>query len=134
MSKIKAPAGIEHLERLIEFVSSCAKEKGFTSKRIQEIELATEEALVNIFNHAYPEGAGEVEVRCRLNDHTRFMIEILDTGIAFDVLSVPKPDLSATVSDRKIGGLGVFFIQKLVDEVQYRRDGQSNILTLIIFK
>jgi len=59
---------------------------------------------------AYPDGAGEVEVRCRLDDHAKFMIEILDTGIPFDVLSVPKPDINASISDRKIGGI---FYQKI---------------------
>ncbi|MBW1909826.1 MAG: ATP-binding protein [Deltaproteobacteria bacterium] len=130
MSKIKEPAILEHLERLLEFVSGCAKEKGFTSKRIKEIELATEEALVNIFNYAYAEGPGDVEIKCGLDGDDRLVIEILDTGTPFNPLSLSEPDLTADVADREIGGLGVFFIREMVDEVQYRRDAGRNILTL----
>ena len=134
IKKIKLPARIENLERLIELVSGCAKEKGFTSKIIKEIELATEEALVNIFNYAYPEHAGDVEVRCKMDDDTRFIIEILDTGIPFNIHSISEPDLTENISNRKIGGLGIFLMRKMVDEVQYRRDEENNILTLIIHK
>lgn len=132
MPKIKVPARIEYLERLIQFVSHWAREQGFTQKRITETELATEEALINIFNYAYPEDTGEVEVRCGQDDNNRLIIEIVDTGISFSVLSVPEPGLTADISKRKTGGLGVFLIRKMVDEVQYRREKDKNILTLII--
>ena len=135
MSKIRLPAKIENLKRLIQFVLDCAKSQGFTKKRIQEIELATEEALVNIFNYAYPDKHnGEVEVRCKLDDNIRFTLQILDNGIPFDIQSISKPDLTENISERKIGGLGILLIRNMVDEVQYRRDGESNILTLIIHK
>lgn len=135
MSKIRLPAKIENLKRLIQFVLGCAKSQGFTKKRIQEIELATEEALVNIFNYAYPDKHnGEVEVRCKLDDDTRFTLQILDNGIPFDIQSISEPDLTENISERKIGGLGILLIRNMVDEVQYRRDGESNILTLIIHK
>jgi serine/threonine-protein kinase RsbW len=131
MSKIKLPARIEHLERSVQFVSGYAREQGFTDKRITEIELATEEALVNIFNYAYPENIGEVELTCKMDDN-RFIIEIVDTGIPFNIESVSEPDLTADISDRKIGGLGVFLIRKMVDEVRYRREDDKNILTFIV--
>jgi len=134
MSKIRLPAKIENLKRLIQFVLDCAKSQGFAKKRIQEIELATEEALVNIFIYAYPKHTGEVELRCKMDDDTRFVLEILDTGIPFNIHSISEPDLTENISERKIGGLGILLIRNMVDEVQYRRDGESNILTLIIHK
>jgi anti-sigma regulatory factor (Ser/Thr protein kinase) len=134
MSKIRLQAKIENLERLMQFVLACAKRQGFTQKRIQAIELATEEALVNIFTYAYPEHTGEVEVRCKMDDDTRFILEILDTGIPFNIHSISEPDLTENISNRKIGGLGIFLMRKMVDEVQYRRDEENNILTLIIHK
>ena len=132
MSKIRLPAKIENLKKLIQFVSDRAKRQKFTQKRIKAIELATEEALVNIFNYAYPENTGDVEVRCKMDDDTRFTLEILDNGIPFDIRSISEPDLTENISNRKIGGLGIFLMRKMVDEVQYHRDGKSNILTLII--
>jgi len=48
--------------------------------------------------------------------------------------SLPDPDLTADIDERKMGGLGVFFIKKLTDEVRYRREHDRNILNLIIKK
>ena len=125
---------MEHLETLVEFVSNCVKEEGFTDKRVKEIELATEEALVNIFNYAYPEGAGEVEVSCIQEHGAGLIIEISDNGAPFDPLSLSDPDISADIADREIGGLGVFFIRQMVNEVQYHRDKGRNILTFVILQ
>lgn len=132
MTKMKLPATIEHLKTLVEFVSKHAEEQGFNSRRVKEIELATEEVLVNIINYAYPERSGDVEVSCRREDGTGFVIEISDNGIPFDPLSLPEPNFSPDILDRKVGGLGVFFIRKMMDEVLYRREEGSNIIRLIV--
>ncbi|MFH1350073.1 MAG: ATP-binding protein [Pseudomonadota bacterium] len=131
MSRIRLPAKLENLHSVMEFVSNFAKDQGFPQKRIREMEIAIEEAVVNVFKYAYPGQPGEVEVRCRMEDDSRLIIEIQDNGIPFDSTSLADPKLNETVSDRKIGGLGVFFIKRMVDEVQYRRDCESNILTFI---
>jgi anti-sigma regulatory factor (Ser/Thr protein kinase) len=130
---LKLPARLENLQRCMGSVSNCARAQDFDQKKIQEIELAVEEALVNIFNYAYPDASGEVEVNC-IADHDHFTIEIIDSGIPFDITSLPNPDLTADVEDRKIGGLGIFLIKKMVDEVRYHRDNNRNILNLIIKK
>ena len=125
---------MESLERLMQFVSTFAEENGFSQKRMQELELATEEALVNIFHYAYPDGKGDVEVSCVMEDDTLLVIEILDRGVPFDVGSFSEPDLSPNIAERKIGGLGIFLIRKMADQIKYRRDGEKNILTLWIRK
>ena len=113
------------------FISGCAREKGFSEKRIKEIELVTEEALVNIFKYAYPDETGEVEISCRIEKNAGFRVKISDNGVPFDILTIPKPDLSADISDRKIGGLGIFFIQQFADDVCYSRNRNRNTLSLI---
>lgn len=133
MTSIKLPAMIEHLERLLGFVSEHAKDQGFTSDMLKKIELASEEALVNVFNYAYSDKHdGEVEVSCGLDDNNRFVIEIMDSGTPFNPLSLSEPNLTEDVSDRKIGGLGIHLIKKMMDEVEYRREGNNNVLSLII--
>lgn len=128
---LKLPARLENLRRFLEPVSECAKTEGFDQKRIQEIELALEEALVNIFKYAYPEAPEDVEVGCGMeNDH--LIIEIIDSGIPFDMTSLSDPDVTADVEERKIGGLGIFLVKKMVDEVRYRREKDRNILTLAV--
>lgn len=134
IARIKLPAQIEYLQTFIDFVATCSQEQGFEKKRIHEIELATEEALVNIFNYAYIEKNGEGEIICKVDDNERFIIEIVDTGVPFNVLSVEAPDITADISERRIGGLGVFLIKKFMDAVQYRHEGNKNILSLIIVK
>lgn len=127
------PARLENLERWVKSVSSCAESHGFDRKRMNQIELAAEEAFVNICNYSYPEEPGDVEMICKI-DGNRFIIEIIDSGIPFDITSLPDPNITADADQRKIGGLGAFLIKKMVDEVRYRRENNRNILSLIIEK
>jgi len=133
MSSLRLPAKLENLEKLIRSISVCAREKGCGGKRLQEIELASEEALVNIISHAYAgEDSGDVEVTCRAESDTEWIIEFRDWGIPFDVTSYSEPDLHAPITDRKIGGLGIFLIRKMVPKIKYRREKDSNVLTLTL--
>jgi len=134
MPEIRSAANIEHLERLVEFVAGHAEMAGFTANRINEIELAAEEVLVNIFQYAYPGTDGDVGIECRIEDDVRLVLVISDKGAPFNILEVPDPDVTADISDREIGGLGVFFVKEMVDEARYRRAGNSNILTLVFNK
>jgi len=134
IARIKLPAQLEYLQKFIDFVATCSREQGFEKKRVHEIELATEEALVNIFNYAYKENNGDVEIICKVDNSKRFIIEIVDTGIPFNVLSVAAPDITAPIPERRIGGLGVFLIKEFMDDVQYRHEENKNILSLIIGK
>ncbi len=95
------------------------------------MEVSVEEALVNIFHYGYPGKSGDVEVSCGIDDPLRFIVEIRDQGIPFDLLSVQPPALDEDIDQRRIGGLGIHMIRKLVDEVKYRRDGKYNIMTFI---
>jgi len=132
--KKRYPARLEYLQPFTEAISHCAKEQGFDKKRISEIELAAEEALVNIFNYAYQGNEGDVEVICKLDPQDRLIIEILDSGVPFDMLSLGEPDTTADISERKVGGLGIFLIRKLMDDVQYQHEGTKNALSLIVNK
>ncbi len=131
LSQLKLPANLENLPQLIESVSRCAKQQGFNPGKVTEIELALEEALVNIVNYAYQNNIGDIKVTCFFDDDNRFTIAIEDTGVHFDVLSVGQPNITSKISERKVGGLGIFFIRKLMDGVLYQRKGNKNILTLI---
>lgn len=119
----------------MQFVLTSARDAGFPAKRVQEMELAVEEALVNIINYAYPhQEDGDVEVTCGLEDQGRFLIEIRDKGIPFDVESHSDPDSKANIVERKVGGLGILLIRKMADEMRYQREAEENVLTLVILK
>ena len=134
MPEITSSARMEHLERLIAFVAGHAETAGFPIKQINEIELAAEEVLVNIFSYAYPDTKGDVLIKCRVEDDLRLVLEISDNGVPFNILEVPGPDVTADISHRRVGGLGAFFVKEMADTASYRRKGDRNILMLIFHK
>jgi serine/threonine-protein kinase RsbW len=132
MNKIKVPAKIDQLQELIHFVLSFARRQGFSKEKIGEIELMVEEVLVNVIDYAYPQEEGDVEVYCYPDEDNRLVIQVSDRGVPFDPLSVPTPDLSQDINSREAGGLGIFIVRQLADELKYVRDGKRNILTFAI--
>ncbi len=131
LSKLKLPATLSNLRQFVELVSKCAEDQGLNPEKVTDIGVATEEALVNICNYAYKGETGEVKVSCLLDDENRFIVEIEDRGIPFDIKALENPNLTLDIHEREVGGLGVFIIKELMDEVQYRREGDKNILILI---
>jgi len=133
LTRLRMSAKLENLGRFIGALSDCAKTQGFRQEKISKIELATEEALVNVFRYAYPEQPGDVEMICRLKGK-RLAIQIIDSGIPFDATAMPDPKVAGGVHEREPGGLGILLMKKVMDEVRYRRENDRNILTLIIQK
>jgi len=131
-ASITVPAEMDSLMQSLDFVRSFTAENGFDKGRTGEIELCLEEILVNISSYAYPAGGGDIGLSCRLKSDGTLIVEVTDQGVPFDPLSVPDPDTSADVDNRNIGGLGIYFVKQLMDDVQYRREHERNILTLTI--
>lgn len=123
-------ATLENLPRVTEFVEEHADRFDLAAKKKFGALLAVEEAFVNICSYAYSEGGGDVALACGADDKA-FVLEVADKGGPFDVLSLPEPDTTLDLMDRKIGGLGVHFIRKLSDRVSYRRENGQNILRIV---
>jgi serine/threonine-protein kinase RsbW len=132
MTTITLPARIDSLPRGLALVVECATAAGFAPQRVMEIELAVEEALANICLYAYPNSSGEVEVRCTQDETRHFSIELIDSGIPFDMLARPAPDFTLDAAQRPIGGLGIPLIRALMDNATYHREGSRNILRLTV--
>ncbi|MFH0738413.1 MAG: ATP-binding protein [Candidatus Omnitrophota bacterium] len=130
MLKIALAAKIENLEAMFRFIRKAAQAQGFDEKKVSQVQLAAEEALVNVIKYAYPDKSGDLEINCN-NKEGSLEIEISDSGIPFDPLSLPEPDIHSPMEKRKIGGLGIFMLRKIMDEVKYKREDNRNILTLI---
>ena len=129
---VHLPARIENLSQFIAPMLVEAEKAGIPESRRGDLELALEESLVNIINHAYAGGIGDVGISCRVGDG-RLVIRIEDEGIAFSVTDAAPPDLSSDLTAREVGGLGIHLVKSLMDEVGYRREGGRNILDLIVF-
>ncbi len=132
LSHIEMPAKIENMGNLIETVIDCARKNNIDEKNILRIELAIEEVLTNVIKYAYESEPGDVHVTCFFDKGNHFTIEIEDQGIPFDALSIDEPDISGDISERKIGGLGIFLLKQTMSDVTYERKKESNILRLTV--
>jgi anti-sigma regulatory factor (Ser/Thr protein kinase) len=95
-----------------------------------KVKLVIEEIMVNVIAYG-ADGGHAPTVRFKLGqDQLRLVMHIEDNGIAFDPLQQSMPDLTASLEDRPIGGLGVYLVRQLMDSVDYRRDGNWNCLTV----
>lgn len=132
MRTVQFPAKFEFLDEIREFVGQIARENGFGDKDVYNIQLATDEAASNVIEHAYVGRTdGVLDLSCGMNKQG-LVITLVDHGVPFDPSEVPLPDLQADLSDRKIGGLGIFLMRKLMDEVHYQSNAdKSNALTML---
>ena len=94
--------------------------------------MAIEEVFVNIANYAYGEESGDATLHIGFREKTREVIfRMSDRGMPFDPLQKPDPDITLSLKDRQIGGLGIFMVKKTMDSVQYAYKDNQNILTMI---
>lgn len=126
------PADFVQLDNMREFVKQAACDCGLDEREVYAVQMATDEACSNIIEYAYHgDPGGTIEIDCRPNDGA-LQIVIRDGGTAFDPATVPEPDIHAALKDRHIGGLGLYLMRKLMDEVRFETlpDG-GNRLTMV---
>lgn len=124
-------ASMETIPDIVGFVSETASVMGVHPKRVMHLELAVEEAAVNICSYAYEIPPGEVTIR--ISRETEVVrIELVDAGVPFDPLAADAPDIRSELENREVGGLGIFLIRRMLDEVHYSRSGDRNILSLAV--
>ena len=134
MQTVRFAAKFEFLDEIREFVGGVARAGGFSDRDVYNIQLATDEAASNIIEHAYGGVSdGLLEISCGVNG-SAITIVLVDHGESFDPSEVPAPDLKADLSERKIGGLGIFLMRKLMDDVQYEAEPGKNRNTLTMTK
>lgn len=125
------PARFEFLDEIRNFVAEVAREGGFTEKAIYSLQLAADEAASNIIEHAYQGVANaSLQITCDMQDD-ELIITMRDSGKPFDPSNVKQPNLKAGLSKRQIGGLGVYLMRKIMDEVRYESNTKTgNLLTM----
>lgn len=122
----------KELDAMMRWSREVLDKSALSEKESKRCELAIEEALINISQYAYPHFSGIVEVVCEIDHHHGAIhFTFKDQGIPFNPLKHDyEPDLQAPIAAREIGGLGIHFIVQTMDNVSYRREGDSNILVL----
>ena len=122
---------IDELQRLNAFVEDTADKLGVSPATAMLLQLVLEEAFTNVVLYAFPDGGfHEVDIECKKEADELTMI-LIDDGVAYDPTLKADPDVSLPAEDRKIGGLGIFLIRKMTDQVSYRRAGDKNELTIV---
>lgn len=118
------PANIDQLHSILDWVKGQVAPMQFDKKALRNIELAVEEAVVNVINHGYKNGPGKIQIHVHLfAGHVE--IEIADTGPPFNPL-----EYSGEIDRSQIGGLGIHMMKQCVDSVEYQRIGNRNLLIL----
>ncbi len=127
--ELETDARLENLPAIADFISGSMSRLGIESGKL-EVELAVDEACTNIIKYAYAGNEGRIIISCERQDN-ELVITIQDNGKPFNPSSVPQPDLAADLAHRKVGGLGMFLMRKLMDDVSYSFDPEKgNRLTM----
>ncbi len=128
------PGTYESLQEISFFIKAASKEAGFDGFSIYTIETALDEACSNIIEHAYGgESIGNIEIGFK-DQPEKFTIILKDHGRPFDPDSVPQPNLSPELSERKSNGLGLYMMRQWMDEVDFQFAENVNILTMVKYK
>lgn len=131
MLKERYIAELCNLEKFKNSLDAYLRNSQISDSKIQDIELATEELLVNIINYSYPHAKGFVELNCSLQKDI-LILKIIDQGTPFDPTKSPHPGNNASLEERSRGGMGIHLAKSLVNEMSYQRDENKNILSLIV--
>jgi len=130
-SSITLPNDIETIPKLSEFVDTTCEKAGIDMVAAMSLNLALEEAVVNVMSYAYSEGTrGEVEIEAIDSDDVITFI-ISDSGKPFDPTAKEEVDTTLSVEERPIGGLGIHLVRQIMDSVNYHYTNGKNVLTLV---
>lgn len=120
-------ANSESLNAIQDFISDWGFDNSVAPKIITKLSVCNDEIISNIINYSK---ATFIQIGCSIEDNILTVV-FTDDGIPFDPLTeADEPDITASAEDRKIGGLGIFMVKKMMDSVQYSRVDNKNILTI----
>ncbi len=123
---------LERLSEIADFVELAARECGMKDDQVYDVQMAVDEACANVIEHAYRgRGDGTIDIACEKRGN-EFIVIIQDLGERFDPKKVAPPRIRDPLSKRNIGGLGLFFMHKMMDKVKFEfSSGSGNRLTMI---
>lgn len=131
MKELTLAATVENIEAVISFVDEQLENVGCSMKAQMQIGIAIDEILSNIAQYAYASNAGDVTVRVEVQGKSLgIVVTFIDSGIPFDPLTAAEPDTTLSTEERAIGGLGIFMVRKIMDEITYRYENGKNILSI----
>jgi serine/threonine-protein kinase RsbW len=117
---LRIPSQKDNLEMIRKFVAGVAKKVGFECDDVNKIELAMDEACTNVIEHAYQNDENQnIDVAIKI-DYQKFTIVVTDKGKSFKPNDIELPDMESYLAELRVGGLGIYLMKKLMDEVEFR--------------
>lgn len=126
MDSLVIMANAENLDAVLDFVNE--RSSDCPIKVRTQIAIAVDEIFSNIANYAYNPDVGPVMVHIEVDKDITIIFQ--DIGVAYNPLDKKDPDITLSAEEREIGGLGIFMVKNIMDSVEYRREGDKNILTI----
>ena len=128
--EIKLNSTLSELDSLSEALTNFGRRHALASKVVHDLNLALEEILTNIISYGYTDNR-EHEIKVRLSvQRGEIKTEVADDGKPFNPLEVQEPDTTKPLEERIVGGLGIHLVRKLMDGLEYKRQGDKNLLTI----
>ena len=120
----------ENLDQVLTFLDSQLENWDCPMRVQMQLDVAVEELFVNIASYAYVDKTGIADITIELLPGQVVQITFRDSGIPYNPLEKPDPDITKPAEEREIGGLGIYIVKKSMDEVLYRYEDGQNILTI----
>ena len=131
MTELIVEAKLDNLAQVLQFVDSRLEEEDCPIGVQMKIDVAVEELFVNIASYAYAPGSGSATVRMEVEEDPKtVVITFVDCGVPYDPLAKEDPDVTLSLNDREIGGLGIFMVKKSMDDMIYAYENGQNVLTI----
>ena len=131
--QLQVPAHVDYLGDLRAFVASVGEKYNYSEKLINAFKLTIDEAASNIIRHGYRDEDGTILIRAVIKKKS-LTICLIDQGRYFDPKGVKNPDLNRYIDDGKRGGLGIFIMRKLMDEMHYKKTEEGNELQMTKYR
>ncbi len=129
---LKIPGQTDNLEVIRNFVAGVAKKVGFDGEEVNKIELAVDEACTNVIEHAYQHNEKQnIDVAVKI-DYNKFTVVVTDRGKGFNMEEIELPDMKSYLAEIRVGGLGIYLMKRLMDEVDYHSEpGVKNEVRMV---
>ena len=126
MKELKVAADVNKLDDVLAFIDTDLEENDCPPKIQMQLDVAIEELFVNIAHYS---GSEYAIILTDINSESAKIV-FIDEGVYFDPLAKPDPDVTLSAEERNIGGLGIYLVKKSMDDINYERKDERNILTI----
>jgi serine/threonine-protein kinase RsbW len=127
--QITLAAEVESLQAFRKFITDCCAKYDLPGDTVLKLKLAVDEACTNIIEHGYKGmDPGSIILSFRI-ESDRILVQLTDFGHVFEPAEAPKPDLEAALEDRPLGGMGLYLIYQMMDNIDYESSEDGNTLT-----